>query len=41
MNKLDILGITFEFNGIIDTIYPVILSCDKEMILIDCACPNF
>ena len=41
MNKLNVLEVTFEFNGMIYKIYPVILSDDKEMVLIDCACPNF
>lgn len=41
MNKLNILKIDFEFNGMIDSIYPVILQDDREMILIDCGYPNF
>lgn len=41
MNKLNVLEINFEFNGMVDTIYPVILRDDKEMILIDCGYPNF
>ena len=41
MNKLNVLEITFESNGMVDTIYPVILRNDKEMILIDCGYPNF
>lgn len=41
MNKLNVLEINFEFNGMMDTIYPVILSDEKEMILIDCGYPNF
>lgn len=41
MNKLNVLEINFEFNGVIDSIYPVILRDDKEMILIDCGYPNF
>ncbi|MCH1966219.1 MBL fold metallo-hydrolase [Paraclostridium sordellii] len=41
MNKLNVLEVSFEFNGMTDKIYPVILSDDKEMILIDCGYPNF
>lgn len=41
MNKLNVLKVEFEFNGIIDAIYPVILRDDNEMILIDCGYPNF
>lgn len=41
MNKLNVLEINFEFNGVIESIYPVILRDDKEMILIDCGYPNF
>lgn len=41
MNKLNVLKIDFEFNDMIDSIYPVILEDDKEMILIDCGYPNF
>lgn len=41
MNKLNVLELNFEFNGMTDSIYPVILSDDKEMILIDCGYPNF
>lgn len=41
MNKLNVLKIDFEFNDMIDSIYPVILKDDKEMILIDCGYPNF
>lgn len=41
MNKLNVLEINFDFNGMVDTIYPVILRDDKEMILIDCGYHNF
>lgn len=41
MNKLNVLEINFEFNGVVDSIYSVILRDDKEMILIDCGYPNF
>jgi len=41
MNKLKVLKVEFEFNGIIDSIYPVILNDEKDMILIDCGYPNF
>lgn len=41
MNKLNVLGINFEFNGMPDVIYPVIIKDDKEMVLIDCGYPNF
>ncbi len=41
MYKLNVLEVNFEFNGMIDKIYPVILSDDKEMILVDCGYPNF
>lgn len=41
MNKLNVLKVEFEFNGIIDAIYPVILRDDTDMILIDCGYPNF
>lgn len=41
MNKLNVLEVNFEFNGMMDTIYPVILSDEKEVILVDCGYPNF
>ena len=41
MNKLNVLKVEFEFNRITDTIYPVILRDDNDMILIDCGYPNF
>lgn len=41
MNKLNVLKVEFQFNEIIDVIYPVMLSNDKDIILIDCGYPNF
>lgn len=41
MNKVTILEIKFDFNGMINRIFPVILSDEEEMILIDCGYPNF
>lgn len=41
MNKLHVLELNFEFNGNKDAIYPVLLTDDKEMVLIDCGYPNF
>lgn len=41
MNKVTILEIKFNFNGMINKIFPVILSDEQEMILIDCGYPNF
>ncbi|AVP55645.1 MBL fold hydrolase [Clostridium tetani] len=41
MNKLTILEIKFDFNGGMNTIFPVILSDEKELVLIDCGYPNF
>ncbi len=41
MNKLTVLEIKFDFNGDSNVIYPVILSCGNEVILIDCGYPNF
>lgn len=41
MNKLQVLDLNFEFNGNKDAIYPVLLTDDKEMVLIDCGYPNF
>lgn len=41
MNKLTVLNVEFEINGIKDMIYPVLLSDENEMILIDCGYPNF
>jgi glyoxylase-like metal-dependent hydrolase (beta-lactamase superfamily II) len=41
MNKLNVLEINFEFDGKVNSIYPVIVEDEKEMILIDCGYPNF
>ena len=41
MNKLTVLEIKFDFNGATNSIFPVILSNEEEMILIDCGYPNF
>jgi glyoxylase-like metal-dependent hydrolase (beta-lactamase superfamily II) len=41
MNELKVLEVEFESNGIKNAIYPVILSDEKDMILIDCGYPNF
>lgn len=41
MNKLNILKINFKFDGKSNSIYPVIVEDDNEMILIDCGYPNF
>lgn len=41
MNKLTVLEIKFDFNGATNSIFPVILSDEEEMILIDCGYPNF
>lgn len=41
MNKLTVLDITFEQNGNKGAIYPVILSDENEMILVDCGFPGF
>lgn len=41
MNKLNVLEINFEFNGMPDAIYTVIIKDDKEMVLIDCGYPSF
>lgn len=41
MNKLTILEIKFDFNGDTNTIFPVILSDENELILIDCGYPDF
>ena len=39
MNKLTVLEI--NLTGSTNTIFPVILSDDKEMVLLDCGYPNF
>ncbi|GAB6086745.1 MBL fold metallo-hydrolase [Alkaliphilus crotonatoxidans] len=41
MNKINVLEIKFNFKDEINTIYPVILEDEKEMILVDCGYPNF
>lgn len=41
MNKLNVLEINFEFDSKVNSIYPVIVEDENEMILIDCGYPNF
>ncbi len=41
MNKVVVINIDFIFNNITNTIYPVILKDDREVILVDCGYPNF
>ncbi|WP_315121137.1 MBL fold metallo-hydrolase [uncultured Clostridium sp.] len=41
MNKINVLEVNFNFNGESNTIYPVILEDENEMILVDCGYPNF
>ncbi|EPY2285721.1 MBL fold metallo-hydrolase [Clostridium sporogenes] len=41
MNKLTVLEVRFDFNGDRNVIFPVILSDERENILIDCGYPNF
>lgn len=41
MSKLTVIDVNFESNGCIQTINPVIVEDDNEMILIDCGYPNF
>lgn len=41
MSKIDILEVPFKFGGKNDSIYPVILQDENEMVLIDCGYPNF
>lgn len=41
MSKLTALEVKFDFAGATNTIYPVILSDEEEMVLIDCGYPNF
>ncbi len=41
MSKLTALEVKFDFGGATNTIYPVILSDEEEMVLIDCGYPNF
>ncbi|WP_129598301.1 MBL fold metallo-hydrolase [Anaerophilus nitritogenes] len=41
MNKVTWLEVKFKFKGMINTIFPVIVSDDKDIILIDCGYPKF
>lgn len=41
MNRLTVLEIKFDFNNSTNVIYPVILSDEKEIVLIDCGYPKF
>lgn len=41
MSKINILEVSFNFDREINTIYPVILEDENEMILIDCGYSNF
>lgn len=41
MSKINILELNFNLGEEINTIYPVILEDEDEMILIDCGYPNF
>lgn len=41
LNKLIPLEIKFNFDDVENTIFPVILSDEKEMVLIDCGYPGF
>lgn len=41
MSKINLLEVNFSFGGENNTIYPVILEDENEMILIDCGYPNF
>lgn len=41
MSKISILEVSFSFGDKKDTIYPVILEDENELILIDCGYPNF
>ncbi|MBC2398683.1 MBL fold metallo-hydrolase [Clostridium tetanomorphum] len=41
MNKINILEVNFNFDGQVNTIYPVILEDENEIILIDCGYPDF
>lgn len=41
MNRLTVLEIKFDFNGSSNVIYPVVLSDEKEVVLIDCGYPKF
>lgn len=41
MNKIKVLEVSFKFGDKNDTIYPVILQDENEMVLIDCGYPDF
>ncbi|WP_454054712.1 MBL fold metallo-hydrolase [Clostridium sp. Marseille-Q7071] len=41
MNKVTVLEIKFDIGGVENTIFPVILCDEKEVVLIDCGYPNF
>ncbi len=41
MNQVIVLEVTFAFNNVVNTIYPVILKDQQELILIDCGYPHF
>lgn len=41
MNKLDVLEIRFTHNNVENIIYPVVVSDENEMVLIDCGYPHF
>ena len=41
MSRINILEVNFNFGGENNTIYPVIIEDENEMILIDCGYPNF
>ncbi|GAA0103319.1 hypothetical protein UT300012_40360 [Paraclostridium bifermentans] len=41
MSKLTVLEVNFGYTGGVEIINPVILSDEKDMILIDCGYPNF
>jgi glyoxylase-like metal-dependent hydrolase (beta-lactamase superfamily II) len=41
MNKVTVLEIKFDFGGMENTIFPVILSDESEVVLVDCGYPNF
>lgn len=41
MSKIKVLEAKFNFGEIVNTIYPVIIEDENEMILIDCGYPNF
>lgn len=41
MNRLTVLEIKFDINGSSNVIYPVVLSDEREVVLIDCGYPKF